>query len=313
MDTLDVIEQGKLCMAKSYGVEINMKGLKKSGEDYDTRQYYEENKTYEGVLENYEKYSKGLKTILFASNIASSKQVCGHFISKGYNARHIDGATPKNERQEILQWFAITKDAILCNCGVLTAGFDQPDIMSVILYRATTSLPLFLQMCGRGSRIYPGKTHFNILDFGNNIQRLGFWQDRRIWALKYEKKKQQDAAPIKICPSCNYMMPLSIMVCPSCNFVFEKKEKDEPEKVILKELEWLRGKDRSISELSINDLIRLQKIKKLSTHFVWRVIRSRGVNVLKIYANQMNYSSKWVVYQEGLMFDSDYKDFKLQL
>lgn len=313
MDTLDVIEQGKLCMAKSYGVIIDMKGLKKQGDDYDTSQYYEENKTYEGVLENYEKYSKGLKTILFASNIANSKQVCGHFISKGYDAKHIDGTTPKNDRQDILQWFANTKDAILCNCGVLTAGFDQPDIHTVILYRATTSLPLFLQMCGRGSRIYPNKTHFNILDFGNNIQRLGFWQDRRIWQLKYERKKAVGAAPIKCCPKCDYMMPASTMECPECGYLFQKKEKDDPEKVILSELEWLKKEQRKVSELSIDDLIRLQKLKKWKPSFVWRVIRSRGINILRIYANKMNYTDSWVNYQQGLMNDIEYKDFIVKL
>lgn len=313
MDTLDVIEQGKLCMAKSYGVPIDMKGMKKQGDDYDTSKYYEENKTYEGVLENYEKYSKGLKTILFASNIASSKQVCGHFLSKGYKAKHIDGTTPKNEREDILSWFANTPDAILCNCGVLTAGFDQPDIMTVILYRATTSLPLFLQMCGRGSRIYPNKTHFNILDFGNNIQRLGFWQDRRTWLLRYEKKKAVGAAPIKCCPKCDYMMPMSTMECPECGYLFDKNEKEDPEKVILKELEWLKDESRKISQLSIQDLIRLQKLKKYKPSFIWRVIRSRGIGTMRIYAQMMNYSDSWTSYQQTLMNDSSYTDFIVNL
>src|SRR5690625_5481532 len=95
----------------------------------------------------------------------------------------------KKERKEVLDWFDCTDDAALCNCSVLTTGFDQPDIETIILYRATTSLPLFLQMCGRGSRIHPGKKHFNILDFGENINRLGFWEEPRTWSLEKEDRK----------------------------------------------------------------------------------------------------------------------------
>ena len=65
---------------------------------------------------------------------------------------------------------------MISNVGILNAGFDCPDIDVVILYRATMSLPLFLQMVGRGSRTTQSKSNFTILDFGNNIQRHGFWE-----------------------------------------------------------------------------------------------------------------------------------------
>ena len=74
----------------------------------------------------------------------------------------------RKERDRILGWFENTKGAVLCNCGILTAGYDCPDIEVIILYRATTSLPLFLQMVGRGSRVTDVKREFTILDFGNN-------------------------------------------------------------------------------------------------------------------------------------------------
>lgn len=310
MDTLDVIETGKLCMAKSYGIPIDMKGLKKKGDDYDTERYYEDNKIYEGVLENYKLHSLNEKTIIFASQVKSSKRVRNHFIENGFDCRHIDGTTPKKERETILKWFNDTPNAILCNCGVLTAGFDQPDIRTVILYRATTSLPLFLQMCGRGSRKIPGKDHFKILDFGNNIKRLGFWQDRRTWSLRYDAKHKVGAAPIKECPECYFMLPMSAKECPNCGYVFHQKIKD-PEKVILKELEWDSTKGKKISQLSLLELISLQKSGKVKAPFIWRVVRSRGIDDLKAYAEMIRYSSKWINYQKQYMNDTDFKDYTL--
>lgn len=297
MDTQDVINEGKLTPAKSFGIDIDMSGLKKKANDYDTSQYYEENKIYKGVVNNWERTSKNKKTILFASNIQSSKEVCQEFISKGYNAKHIDGKTSKNDRTNILEWFDKTNDAIICNCGILTAGFDQKDIHTVILYRATTSLPLFLQMCGRGSRIHPGKEYFNILDFGNNIARHGFWEDRRQWELSYKKKKdKQQEAPIKICPKCEAINRASAKECECCGFVFPIPEPTE-EEVILKELKKVELKGQKISMLSIDDLIILQRAKKFKSAFIWRVIRSRGKNTLSIYAKTMGYSDGWVFRQ----------------
>lgn len=238
LDTPDLIQLGFLSDAKSYGVKIETKGLKKVGEDYDTSSYYEENKIYEGVVFNWEKICKNQKTILFASNVESSIRVKDEFLSKGYNARHIDGNTPKAEREEILKWFDQNDDAIICNCGILTAGFDQKDIKCVILYRATTSLPLFLQMCGRGSRVTEDKNEFFILDFGNNIRRLNNWEAPRNWTI-YKKKQsnKEGLTPKKECQSCNAILNMSVMVCPYCGK--EQKKTKEQEKNEIAELKLL--------------------------------------------------------------------------
>ena len=51
---------------------------------------------------------------------------------RGYDARHIDAKTPANIRTETLAWFESVPNAILCNCGILTAGYDCPDIKTII-------------------------------------------------------------------------------------------------------------------------------------------------------------------------------------
>ena len=222
IDTPQLIEQGFLSTAKTYGMPISLKGIKRRGNDYDTSEYYEENKTYIGVVKNWKRLCEGKKTILFASNVKSSKRVCEEFNASGYPARHIDGNTPQNEREETLEWFNKTPDAIVCNCGILNAGFDQPDIESVILYRATTSLPLYLQMCGRGSRTTKDLNEFTILDFGENVKRHGFWEDDRVWSLS-KKAVREMAAPVKDCPKCMAMLPTQAKECQYCGHIFPVK------------------------------------------------------------------------------------------
>ena len=213
----------------------------------------------------------------------------------------------KKERKEILEWFDKTPNAIICNCGILTAGFDQADIKTVILYRATTSLPLFLQMCGRGSRLFPDKKYFKILDFGNNIQRHGFWQDDREWQLTYEKKKNKEAeSPIKICPKCDAMNAASNKICTECGFVFPIPEPTK-EEVILQELVKIETKGKRLSEMTMEELITLQLSKKYKSSFIWRIVRTRKDLSLTKFAIAMNYSNEWIYRQE--QEDIGFNDF----
>jgi superfamily II DNA or RNA helicase len=229
VDTPELISLGFLSKANTFGIHIDLSKAKKTAVDYDTFSLYEENKTYRGVVKNWVRLCEGSKTLLFASNVKSSKQVCTQFNSKGYEARHVDSNTPQVEREGTLKWFNDTKDAIVCNCGILTAGYDQPDIETIILYRATTSLPLFLQMCGRGSRVTDIKKEFTILDFGNNIGRFNFWEESRTWSLEKDdiRISKEGLAPVKECPSCAAMLHASLRECPHCGHIFKKTKKEE--------------------------------------------------------------------------------------
>jgi superfamily II DNA or RNA helicase len=129
----------------------------------------------------YEAHAKGKKTLIFNNGIFTSKNVCQMFIDAGYPARHLDNQTPSLERTEILQWFKKTRGAILTSVSILTTGFDEPTIQAIILNRATTSLALYHQMVGRGSRRLPQKKTFTIIDLGNNTERFGEWQAPVNW------------------------------------------------------------------------------------------------------------------------------------
>jgi len=86
---------------------------------------------------------------------------------------HLDNTATKKQRKEILKWFRETPDAILTSVSILTTGFDEPTVETIILNRATRSLTLYFQMIGRGSRILNNKSKFSVIDLGNNYQRFG--------------------------------------------------------------------------------------------------------------------------------------------
>ncbi len=133
------------------------------------------------LLQSYEERSKGKKTLIFNNGINTSLYVYDLFRSAGYNIAHLDNTATKKERKEILEWFKKTPDAILTSVSILTTGFDEPTVDTIILNRATKSLTLYYQMIGRGSRILDKKKTFSVIDLGNNFHRFGPWGANLDW------------------------------------------------------------------------------------------------------------------------------------
>jgi len=271
VEVQELINQGYLAKPITYGIPQDFSGVRMKGNDYDTEQMaqlYSERQVYEGVVQNYTNICKGKKAILFASNPASSKEVCNALQIAGHNARHVDGDMGKQERADVLAWFKHTPDAILCNCDLMTTGFDEPSIEVVILYRATASLPLFMQMVGRGSRVTPTKREFTILDFGNNVNHHGFWDARRDWSLKKKRKRKSDGVGgVKNCKACDALIPVAVMVCPHCKHEHERKPQERAETVTLHLMTKAQGMEAAKTS-TMYQKAQLAKAKVISPYWV---------------------------------------------
>jgi len=152
--------------------------------DYTVRssdQLYGDFPMLQKLLYAYEEKSLGKKTLIFNSGIETSQCVYEVFKKAGYEIKHLDNKNSPSERKEIIEWFKHKPDAILTSVGILTTGFDEPTVETIILNRATKSLTLYFQMIGRGSRILPNKDTFTILDLGNNVKRFGHWSGSIDW------------------------------------------------------------------------------------------------------------------------------------
>lgn len=296
IDTPELISKGNLSKPTSYGVKIDLKGIKTKGGDYDEKsmaEKFSELKLFHGVYENYIKITPNKKAIVFCPNIDSSKELVESFNYKGLNARHVD--CYMNDREDILKWFEETPGAILSNYGILTTGFDCPTIEVVILYRATKSLPLFLQMVGRGSRVTETKKDFTILDFGNNIRKHDYWESPRTWSLD-KKEKKDGEAPIKECPECFYLMPARIMECPNCGYFFQLTEKQIEEKEIV-QLQLLTKKEliSYVANASFKELELLAKAKGYKETWLYHQLKTP--EDFKAYEKYKGYKKGWANYQ----------------
>ena len=180
-----LVDDGYLARAMTYSYDVNLKSLKVGiNGDYtvsSSERLYGNYFMQEKLLYAYEEKAKGTKTLIFNNGIHTSLMVAQLFEEEGYEIRHLDNTHTEKERQEILTWFHEKPDAILTSVSILTTGFDEPSVETIILNRATKSLTLYHQMIGRGSRVFGKKKDFTVIDLGNNARRFGLWDAHVNW------------------------------------------------------------------------------------------------------------------------------------
>ncbi len=180
-----LIQKKFLARANVYNYDVSLRSLKLGiNGDYTVKssdELYGNQNMLSKLVAAYEDIGKGTKTLIFNNGINTSRYVYEVFKKAGYNIRHLDNKNSASERREILDWFATTPDAILTSVSILTTGFDEPTVETIILNRATRSLTLYFQMIGRGSRVLPSKSEFSVVDLGNNVARFGMWDAPIDW------------------------------------------------------------------------------------------------------------------------------------
>lgn len=341
----ELIRRGRLVEDRYYGVDIDMSdvGIDRKTNDYREDEMYQKfNKPqmYGGVVNSWKQNTPGTVTLVFCCNIQHAIRTCENFNLCGYPAKfvvsepmkpvpgdteaEIERFKQKSEeysyykesfakwsgnRNEVIAEWKRGEFLILINASMFTTGFNAPFIETIIVNRATLSTNLWLQMVGRGSRTYPNKSHFNILDFGSNGSRLGYYQSDREYSLIHESRGGGGAAPVKECglikqkrkpskngkPGCGAYINASTMICPFCGYAYDtEKELLEAE---LKLIDYQNEQTRKRTTY-FDDITALEDTAKLRGYkpqWLFRVVASKfGEEGLKDLAKMRGYSHGWV-------------------
>lgn len=190
------------------------------------------NTVFGDVIRYYRQLAEGRKAVCYCASVSHSRRTAEVFCQAGIPAAHIDGKTPKAERDRIIADFRSGKVTVLCNVDLISEGFDVPDCGCAILLRPTKSLTLFIQQSMRCMRYKPNKRAI-IIDHVGNYARHGMPDDDREWSL--ENKPKQDRAKadpgekVRQCPECFYTFtppPVGHKIfCPHCGYEFPSAER----------------------------------------------------------------------------------------
>jgi len=148
----DLISWGYLAPFRYFVAGIpDLSKVKIQGGDYNAEQA-EKAMQFVPLVESYREHCDGMSGVVFAINVHHSQLIVSQYNAAGIRAAHIDATTPAPERAQVLKLFREKKITIISNVGIITEGFDFPDMQFVQLARPTLSLSLFLQMIGRVTR-----------------------------------------------------------------------------------------------------------------------------------------------------------------
>lgn len=154
--------------------------------------------------------------LLFASGVAHAHQIAYELERHGVSHAVITGATPTGVRDEAVAAFRAGALTALCNCNVLTTGFDASGIDLIGFMRATCSPVLWVQSVGRGMRVDPGKIDCRLLDFGSNILQHGPINNVTLRSTGARHAANRGAAKVRTCTQCDEINAAGAFVCSGC-------------------------------------------------------------------------------------------------
>lgn len=154
-DIAFMIRRGYLLDVKGRRIvvpDLDLSHVKVSGGDYQDSALADELEASfapEVVAQGYVEHAKDRKGILFAPTVASAEHFAAALLAEGIPAEVLHGALPKEERRAVLARLRSGETQVVCNCMVLTEGFDDPTVSCAVIARPTKSGGLYQQMVGR--------------------------------------------------------------------------------------------------------------------------------------------------------------------
>lgn len=126
--------------------------------------------------------------IYFGPTVQDAECMAFLLRQQGIEAAFVSGETRDVSRRKIIGDFKAGRTQVLCNCEVLTTGFDAPKVTHVVMARPTVSQVLYEQMVGRGLRgpRFGGTATCQIIDLEDNYRaerpELGYRRFRELWS-----------------------------------------------------------------------------------------------------------------------------------
>lgn len=168
----ELVRDGYLCpiRAKTLPIQIDLTSIRTIAGDYSEAELGHALEPYLPEIAAKvadELSSTNRRALAFLPLISTSEHFTEHLVNAGIKAEHIDGTFSQEDRRDTLARFARGEIQVLSNSMLLTEGYDDIGLDTIIVLRPTQIRSLYAQMVGRGTRVNtedPEKTLL-LLDF----------------------------------------------------------------------------------------------------------------------------------------------------
>lgn len=254
--------------------------------DYNNKQlaeFMDDNTIYGDIIDSWKKYGNNKPTLIFCTSVGHARELSDRLNGAGIGSKHVEANTPEVQRQQIIDDFKQGNIKVITNVGIMGTGVDIPEIETIVMARPTKSENLYIQQAGRGTRPYPNKKEFTIIDHGNNVLRHGFIEIEREANLDKKKRAPREgAAPVKTCTSCFGVCAAACKECPNCGHEFDVDFAPAVDHATMMELQ-LNPLHRQICA-EIADLMQTRRERKYHRWWVlWQIEEKYGAEIGKQY------------------------------
>lgn len=233
------VEQGYLARLVTFPTqtELDVSGVGMSGGDFNGAALNEklggqDKEHYNACQELVARGFNRRAWLVFTAGIERAEWVSDVLNSMGVRTTFVHSKLDLSERVERIRAYRAGEYQCMVGNNIFTTGFDYAAVDLIGMLRPTRSVPLWVQMLGRGTRpLYAsnldistvegrlwaiqmgGKLNCLVLDFAGNAKELGPVNDP---VLPHKKGKGTGELPMKICPSCGCYQHLSVRICDNC-------------------------------------------------------------------------------------------------
>ncbi|NRU52499.1 DEAD/DEAH box helicase [Clostridium beijerinckii] len=200
-DIESLIQEGYLCEPRCYKASTNtdISGVKTVGGEFvqsELERVVNNEDRNLIVVKSYLEKCKNRKVICFASGIDHANNLAECFRVNGVKAKSIDSTLDSDDRKKVLEEFKNGEIDVICNVNILTTGFDEPATSCIILASPTNSKVKFIQMIGRGLRLFEGKEDCLIIDIVDNTYKHNLLNCKSIFNMNdgesFKEAKQRE-------------------------------------------------------------------------------------------------------------------------
>lgn len=249
----ELIEQDRLARPEIYAPEqpdLSKVHITKSGEfdEDEAGEAMRDRRIIGDMVKHWTNLAPNCKTVGFAVNRKASEDYAEAFRAARIASVAVDANTPDKDRHNkdgtvtlgrdtVWQKLAEGEIKVVWSVGIISYGWDVPEVDCVIDAAPTMSLAKHLQRIGRASRKHPDKQRYIILDHAGNTIRIypggsnGLPDFPREWTLDGRKKRTVDSEgagvnqlPL-VCPACpppSRVLKPGTKNCPVCGYEFQR-------------------------------------------------------------------------------------------
>lgn len=198
---LDLIGQGYLCDIRAVRVQIenlNLDAVKRVHGDFaadELEKALEDADQPANTALAIREHAPDRKAIVFTASVSLAQETTAELLGLGISAEWVSGEMAMIDRRAVLERFRIGRTQVVCNCMVLTEGFDAPDVDCVVIARPTASRSLYQQMAGRGLRTAPGKADCLLIDVVGVTEKHDLQSSASLAGIDFAKRSGNQADP----------------------------------------------------------------------------------------------------------------------